>query len=410
MKKLVFTVALCLVFGMAFAQKKAVNAAKNEIKSDKPNLEEARNQIKGALQDPETKDNAETYYVAGLIENKQFDMERTNEILGKKVDEAVMYKSLGAMMPYFLQADQLDQKPDEKGKVKSKFRKDIKSYVSANRPYFINGGAFYFDNKDYKQAYNFFDTYLQIPKLPMFEGDKTMVIEGDTMYAQIKYYAAIAASQIGGDEGRPKAIAMYESLKNDNYKPNEVFQYLCYEYEQAKDTVNLVKTLKEGVDKFPEEPYYLLNLINQYIYSNQNEEAIRYLNEAIERKPNDAQLYDVLGRIYENKKETDKAIEYFQKSLSINPNYEEALGNMGRIYYNRGVEAQAAASSISDNKLYNEAILKVKDLFKQALPYFEKARELKPEENDYMNALRSIYYTLGMGEQFEKIEKEMNSK
>ncbi|MDR3060874.1 MAG: tetratricopeptide repeat protein [Dysgonamonadaceae bacterium] len=404
-----FTVALCLIFGMTFAQKKAISAAKNEIKSDKPNLEEARNLIKGAMQNPETKDNTEAYYVAGLIENKQFDIERTKEILGQKPDEAAMYKSLGAMYPYFLKADQMDQLPDEKGKIKSKFRKDIKSYLAANRPYFINGGAFYFDNKDYKQAYNFFDIYLQIPKLPMFEGDKTMTVEGDTMYAQIKYYAAIAASQMG-EEGRPKAIAMYESLKSDDYKPNEVYQYLCYEYEQLKDTVNLVKTLKEGVDKFPEEPYYLLNLINQYIYSNQNEEAIRYLNEAIERKPNDSQLYDVLGRIYENKKETDKAIEYFRKSLEINPNYVEALGNMGRIYYNRGVEAQAAASDIADNKLYNEAIVKVKDLFKQALPYFEKAHELKPEESDYMNALRSIYYTLGMGDQFEKIDKEMNGK
>ncbi len=411
MKKLVFTVALCFVVGMTFAQKKAVSAAKNEIKNDKPNIEEARNLIKGAMEDPETKESAETYYVAGLIENKQFDNEKIKEALGQKPDEAIMYKSLGAILPYFLQADKLDQLPDEKGKVKPKFRKDMKSYITANHPYYRNGGVYYNDQKNYKEAYNFFTTYLDIPKLPMYEGDKDMAaLVGDSSYLEIKYYAAIIASQMGNDDGRQKAIALYESLKKDNYKQNEVYQYLCYEYEQAKDTVNLVKTLKEGVSKFPEEPYYLLNLINQYIYSNQSEEAIRYLNEAIERKPNDAQLFDVLGRIYENKGEADKAVEYFQKALTLNPTYVEALGNMGRIYYNRGVESQAAAGNIADNKLYNEAIAKVKDLFNQALPYFEKAHELKPDENEYMNALRSIYYVLGMGEKFEKIEKEINSK
>ncbi|MDR1371185.1 MAG: tetratricopeptide repeat protein [Dysgonamonadaceae bacterium] len=407
---MVFTVALCFVVGMTFAQKKAISASKNEIKNDKPNIEEARKSIQGAMEDPETKDNAETYYVAGLIENKQFDIEKIKEALGQKPDEAVMYKSLGAILPYFIKADQLDQLPDAKGKVKPKFRKDMKSYIMANHPYYRNGGVFYNDQKDYEQAYNFFMTYLEIPKLTMFEGDKDMaLIVADSSYLEIKYYAAIIASQIG-DEGRPKAIALYESLKSDDYKPNEVYQYLCYEYEQSKDTVNLVKTLKEGVSKFPDEPYYLLNLINQYIYTNQNDEAVRYLNEAIGRRPNDAQLFDVLGRIYENKGETEEAIVHFQKALALNPDYVESLGNMGRIYYNRGVEAQAAASDIADNKLYNEALVKVKELFKGALPYFEKAHELKPDDTESMNALRSIYYVLGMGEQLEKIEKELNNK
>ncbi|WP_310602958.1 tetratricopeptide repeat protein [Anaerosporobacter sp.] len=411
MKKLVFTVALCFVVGMTFAQKKAISAAKNEIKSDKPNIEEARNLIKGAMENPETKDNAETYYVAGLIENKQFDIEKIKEALGQKPNDAVMYKSLGAILPYFLKADQLDQLPDEKGKVKPKFRKDMKSYLSANHPYYRNGGVYYNDQKDFKEAYNFFMTYLEIPKLPMFEGDKLMAASmQDSAYLEIKYYAAIIASQLGDDDGHKKAIALYESLKNEGFKQNEVYQYLCYEYEQTKDTVNLVKTLKEGVKLFPDEQYYSLSLINQYIFANQNDVAIEYLNEAIAKKPNDAQLLDVLGRIYENKGEIEKAIGYFQKALEINPNYDEAQRDMGRIYYNRAVEAQAAASSISDNKLYNEAITKVKDLFKQALPYFEKAHELKPDDRECMNTLRSIYYVLGMGEQLEKIEKEINGK
>ncbi len=405
MKKLFFTVALSFIVGLSFGQKKAVGAAKNEAKSDKPNIEEARTLIKGAMSDPETKDNAETWYVAGLVENKQFDTERAKEILGQKPNEDVMYKSLIAINPYFLKADELDQKPDEKGKVKPKFRKDMKSIIQANRAYYINGGAYFFEKKDYKQAYEFFKQYLDIPNLDMFQGDK-IVLPGDTTYIQIKYYAAVTASQMGDPK---KAAEMYESLKNDNYKENEVYQYLCYEYEQLKDTIGLVKTLKEGVEKFPNEPYYLLSLINQYIYSNQNDEAIGYLEEAIGRKPNDAQLHDVLGRIYENKKDIPKAVESFEKALSIDPAYAESLGNLGRIYFNEGVEAQAAANDINDNKQYQVAIQKAKDLFKKAMPYFEKAHELKPEERDYIIALRGIYYNLEMGDKFDAMDALLNS-
>ena len=409
MKKLVFTVALCFVVSMAFAQKKAISAAKNEIKGNKPNIEEARKLIQGAMEDPETKNNAETYFVAGQIENSQFDAEKIKEALGQAPNEAVMYKSLGNILPFFLKADELDQLPDEKGKVKPKFRKDLKSYITANHPYYRNGGVYYSNNmKDYAEAYKFFDIYLNIPKLPMFEGDKAMeAIVSDSSYLEIKYYAAIMASSIGTDESRRNAIALYESLVAIDYNSNEVYQYLCAEYEQIKDSVNLVKILKKGASKFPDEPYYLRALINQYINSNQHEEAVKSLKEAIAQKPDDAQLYDVLGRVYENRDEIDAAIEQFEKALSLDSEYVESLGNIGRVYYNRGVEAQAAASNIADNKAYSEAFVKVKEHFNQSMPYYEKALELNPGEKEYMNPLRTIYYILGMGEKLEKIEKEM---
>lgn len=401
MKKLVFTVALCFVVGLSFGQKKAVGAAKNEIKSDKPNISDARGLIKGAMSDPETKDDAETWYVAGAIENKQFDVEKTKELLGQKPDEKVMYDALIQILPYFIKTYELDQLPNEKGKVKPRFTKDMKSILIANRNYYINGGAFYFDEKDYTKAYDFFSQYVEMPDLPIFA--KNDIVK-DSTYIQIKFYRAIAASQMDDSQ---KAIKAYEDMKNDGYKENEVYQYLCFEYEKAKDTDNLISTLKEGITKFPDESYYLLNLINQYIYANNNEEAIEYLTKAIEQKPNDPQLYDVLGRIYENKKDTPKATECFDKALSLNPNYVEALGNLGRIYFNQAVEAQAAANAISDNKKYQEEITKAKDLFRKALPYFEKAHEIAPDERDYLVALHGIYYNLNMKE-FDAIDAKLN--
>lgn len=404
MKRVLLTVALCVAASASFAQKKAVNEAQSIAKGDKPDFGEARTLIKGALENPETKDDAKTWYVAGFIEDQQFSNERTKQVLGQQPDEPVMYDALINILPYFQKAYDLDQQPNEKGKIKPKYTKDIKGILSANHVYYINGGAYYFDQKDYKKAYDFFDQYLQISDLPMFKGEQ--VAERDSNFMTVQFYAAVAATQLGDSK---LAIEALERAKNTDYRANDVYQYLCYEYEQAKDTVNLEKTLEEGMVKFPEESYYLMSLINNYIYSNRNDKAIEYLNTAIAKDPNNPQLYDVMGRVYETGlKDYENAEKYFSKALEINPDYIESLSNLGRIYYNQGVNKQGEANMINDSKQYQEELAKAKELFKKALPYFEKAHQMKPEEREYMTALRGIYYNLNMGAEFDAIEAEMN--
>lgn len=404
MKRLLLTVALCVAATASFAQKKAVNEAQSIAKGEKPDFGEARTLIKGALDNAETKDDAKTWYVAGFIEDQQFSNERTKQVIGQQPDEPVMYGALINVLPYFLKAYELDQQPNEKGKIKPKYTKDIKGILSANHVYYINGGAYYFDQKDYKKAYDFFDQYLQISDLPMFKGEQ--VAERDSNFMTVQFYAAVAATQLGDSK---LAIAALERAKDTDYRANDVYQYLCYEYEQAKDTVNLEKTLEEGMVKFPEESYYLMSLINNYIYSNRNDKAIEYLNTAIAKDPNNAQLYDVMGRVYETGlKDFANAEKYFEKALEINPDYLESLSNLGRIYYNQGVNKQGEANMINDSKQYQEELAVAKEFFKKALPYFEKAHQMKPEEREYMTALRGIYYNLNMGAEFDAIEAEMN--
>ena len=404
MKRVLLTVALCVVATAAFAQKKAVNEAQSLAKGNK-DFAEARTLIKGALENEETKNDPKTWFVAGFVEDQQFSAERTKQILGTTPDEPVMYEALGAILPFFKKAYELDMLPDAKGKVKPKHVKDIKSILSADHVYYINGGAYYFDQRDYAKASDFFEQYLEISDLPMFEGEK--VAERDSNFMTVQFYAAVAATQLGDSQ---KAIQALERAKNTDFRQNDVYQYLCYEYEQAKDSVNFEKTLEEGLNKFPEEKYYLLNLINSYIYSNRNEKAIEFLNTAISNEPNNAQLYDVMGRVYETGfKDFAKAEEAFIKANQLDPENTDILSNLGRVYYNQGVNKQGEANMINDNKAYQEELAKAKTFFRQALPYFEKAHQLKPEDTEYMTALRGIYYNLDMGKEFEEIEAKLNN-
>lgn len=404
MKQVLLTIGLCFAVTSVFAQKNAVSSAERIIKDSKPDFTEARNQIKGALENPETKDDAKTWYVAGQIEDAQFSAENTKQILGQQPNEPVMYEALENIVPYFLKAYSLDEQPNEKGKVKPRFQKNIKSTVGANHIYYINGGAYYFDQRDYKKALSFFDQYIDIANLPMFKGEK--IAERDSNYMMCQFYAAVAAMQV---EDSKLALEKLNRAKDTPYRQYDVYQYLCFEYEQAKDSVNLEKTLKEGMQLFPDSSYYLLSLINLYIYSNRNDEAINLLNTAIAQQPNNSQLYHAMGSVYESGiKDPAKAEEYYKKALDLDAENPVALSNLGRVFYNQGVNKLGEANLISDAKKYNEEKEIAKEFFKKALPYFEKAHQLKPDEREYMTALRGIYYNLDMSKEFDDMEAKMN--
>ena len=407
MKQVLLTVALCVAASASFAQKKVVNEAQSIAKGSNADFGEARTLIKGALENPETKDDAKTWYVAGFIEDQQFNAERAKQILGQQPNEPVMYEALYGILPYFQKAYELDQLPNEKGKVKPKYTKDIKSILSANHVYLFNGGAYYFDKQEYKKAYDFFNQYVEISELPMFAGTQTA--EKDSTFMTVQFYAAAAASLAKDSR---LAIAALERAKNTPYRQYDVYQYLCYEYGEARtaqDSVMLEKTFEEGMQVFPDSAFFLNNLINTYIYSNRNEKALEMLNVAIQKNPNDANLYNVMGRVYETGlKDYANAEKNFQIALEKDPNLTDALSNICRIYYNQGVNKLSEANMINDSKKYQEELSMAKDLFKKALPYYKKAHEAEPEKMDNMIALRGIYYNLNMGPELEAIEAEMN--
>ena len=407
MKRVLLTVALCVAASASFAQKKVVNEAQSIAKGSNADFGEARTLIKGALENPETKDDAKTWYVAGFIEDQQFNAERAKQILGQQPNEPVMYEALYGILPYFQKAYELDQLPNEKGKVKPKYTKDIKSILSANHVYLFNGGAYYFDNQEYNKAYDFCNHFVEISELPMFAGTQTA--EKDSTFMTVQFYAAAAASLAKDSR---LAIAALERAKNTPYRQYDVYQYLCYEYGEARtaqDSVMLEKTFEEGMQVFPDSAFFLNNLINTYIYSNRNEKALEMLNVAIQKNPNDANLYNVMGRVYETGlKDYANAEKNFQIALEKDPNLTDALSNIGRIYYNQGVNKLSEANMINDSKKYQEELSMAKDLFKKALPYYKKAHEAEPEKMDNMIALRGIYYNLNMGPELEAIEAEMN--
>lgn len=406
MKKLILSLILVISFTFTFAQKANVSKAKNKALMENPDFAGAREAIKLALQDSTTKNLAETWYVAGLIGNKENDLLYQKAVLGQPFDADVKGKAILESYAYYLEASKLDQLPDAKGKVKLKYTKDIKASL---KDYYkvpqnlISYGATLYDKKNYEGALQVFETYLEIPKLPLMNNEISMT---DSSYKMIKYYAAIAAKNAKKDD---KALALLNSLKTDNYETLTVYQLLYEQYSAMKDTVNSAKTLKEGFDKFPSEAWFLQNLINQLIYSGKTADALVYLNTAIEREPKMAQYRFVKGNLDESLGNTDAAIAAFDKAIELDPTLADAYAGKGRLYYNKAVKMSEVANALKDVKAYNAEVKKIEEVFKQSIPFFKKAIELNPKEVEFKKPLKNLYYRLKMDADFEAIKKEIDA-
>ena len=119
MKRVLFSMVLLMAVSFAFAQEKNVKEAKSIAGEVKPDFAKAEQLINEALTNPETKDNAATWDVAGYIQKRINEKEMENAYLRKPYDTLKVYNSVLNMYNYYVKCDELAQIPNEKGKIKT---------------------------------------------------------------------------------------------------------------------------------------------------------------------------------------------------------------------------------------------------------------------------------------------------
>ncbi len=417
MKRIVTTVMLCAFVSMAFAQKKAVKEAKKALESNK--ISEARELIKPALTDPETANDPETWKIAGDIENKAFDNEVAKMVIGEQPNDEAMYQALYNSYDPYVKADQISQTPNEKGKIQDKYRKQIAPIMKVNQLYYINGGVFYTNTKkDPATAIDYFQRYLDLPKLDMFKNNPETSIEvNDTLVQTVKYYAAISAIQA---KEHQRAIGFLNDILTGNYIPTddvkeaEVYELLVSEYIQVGDSAKYIATLEEGSKKFPNSEYMIRDLINIYIRTGKLEQALANLDQAIANDPaNACELYSVKASIYTQIEDYDNSFNSYEKAMAANPDCDKALEGLAVAYIVKAQDLKEKASQASlPRKEQTEMDEEANELYRKAYPLLEKLRQFQvangasvPQLKSTLFKLRNAYYNLNMNDEYDEVEK-----
>jgi tetratricopeptide (TPR) repeat protein len=382
MKKFLLLIAAIGISYVAMPQKGKVTSALNYI--DQGILDKAKENIDQALLDEKSKDWFNTYFAKGQLCQASFKSENPKY-------KALYPDPLTEAYASYEKAMQLDPK----GTVKKKMLTGtVYNSLAVN---FYNQGSTRFEAKDYEGALQSFQSQIKLTESDVYVG---AVDTG--MY----YNAGLAAVNSGKFND---AVTYFQKCADMKYMGITPYFNMSEAYLALHDTAKAESVLTGLNTKFPNDKNVTLQLIDLYIKSSKNDEALKYIKVAKESDPNNASLFFAAGIIYLNQFKYDDAIPELTKSVELKGDVYDTQYGLGAAYINKAADMFKAANEIVDVKKYSDAIDQANTIYAKALPYMEKAHDLKPDDVYAMRSLQELYYRLKMTDKYTVIKAKLDA-
>lgn len=408
MKKLIL---LAVIFSAtnSIAQNSLISKA--QMRLDENKVDEAAEVIEPALTSGKTKNLAGAYNMAGNVYGRMLNAEILKAANNQPCDTTKFVNSLNKSLNYFVKSYEIDNTPNEKGKIKAKYNENNKKMITQMGTYFMYAGQFLNNNGDQKGAYDAFEKYLEMPKLPVFtEAQADSMYKADhDQYCTVAYYTALLGYQMKDYDKALKHVD-FAIADTSSKNKNDLFFIKSQSLLAKKDTAAWLKCVTEAITQLPNNTQFVQNLLYYYNMKNLNDEAIAVAADLVAKAPNNPNAWYSAGCIYlNNAKDFVKAREYLQKALELNPNMYEAQYNMGISYVNELVANKDKFTSNTKDPNYKKDLEAAKEYYKKALPYFEKTRELVPDQPKiWALSLKNVYYNLEMKDKEKQIDEVLS--
>lgn len=331
------------------------------------------------------------WFTAYIKDNKVATWKQTRWVLKDAPEKAI---------EAFNKAYELDPKSADKVKEGLKQISDFCSQVG-------NAGL---DAGDYVGAANAYATAYEAQSNPAYgEADPALL-----------YYAGYLLTVDGSNN--PKSFVrggkyLQEAIEK-NYADEEgnIYYYLfhCYYGQREADKENIMKAkqaLLTGIEKFPKNERILDGLMQLYTSEEgvgDPADLVALIDKAIADNPTNVDLWFGRGRIFYALKDYDKSIESFEKVVELKPDLFEGNYYLGVFYTIKGDELNKEMNEkqYSSQAAYDADLEKVNVIYMEAIPYLEKALELKENDPSSLELLKSICFRLrdeeGMMDKYNK--------
>ena len=412
MKKIMMMALWAAATTPAFAQADVVKNAKKIL--DSGNVEEAIKAVQPALDNGSAEDKAAAWNLLSAAYYKKFSdiqgvkLENQVKQTNNPVDEAAMHSAVISALEAAMKCDEFDNQPNEKGKVKAKYRAENQKIFQSGRLQCINAGQYLYNEKDYAGAFKAFALYVDSGDSPLFTGlDMTQ----DQYKNEVAYFASLSAYQ-GKDY--PNVIKYAQIAAQDEAKAKDATEILVFSKRETmktlQDTLEYVDMLKEACQKFPEDNRYSAWIGDYYLNSNKTDDLLQWAEGEIAKNPGDKFGYTYTGEALRLSGKFDEAVECYKKAFEIDPTYIAAAYQAGVSLNSKAIELKDQLADKKTGKLTVENANKIKAILSDAKVYLEKVRELDPDRKtvNWAYALYQMYYSLGDNEKANELESLVN--
>lgn len=367
--------------------KEDISTIRSNIKNNK-DLEKSENKVREYLSDSLYHNDHTLNLLITDIVRKQFENENEKMYLKEKADTAKLITLTRRMFLAYETFDSIDVKSS------SSYRKKHAEYLKPYRKNLFKGALYFFNKKQWREAWQCIDTYIDCTNQPLFS---TITLEQrNDSYAA--YVALVAANNICDLD-----MALKYADKAKEYKPAKeiallTIAELCY---IKNDSINYQKYLKEGYRNNPSSEYFFPRLIEYYTSKEKYGKAMDIADEALKSDSTNTIFLLAKHSLLMDMKRYGESLDYGLRVLQNDNNISLANYNVGLIYY---IYARETANA--KNKPYRQRQKDAQKWYRKCRPYMEKYRELNPTKHDsWRSILYDVYLNLNMGKEFEEMQK-----
>ena len=389
MKKVIVLFGALLISAVSFAQGAATSTAIIRLRADdwmdaKTYIDQAYDELQEAR--------AEGRVVKGKVEAK-FWYNRAliyQRISVSNDPQFAEYKSdaLGVA------AEALEElfKVDEKNTYTTE-GKELYAYIVNG---YLNRAFDQIDTEQFLAAKNDFVRAYELKKNPII---------GDTDTTSL--YNASLMAQYGEDY--PEAIRLTRELIEIDYLGAQSYVVLSLLYKKMDDPDGAIAAVREGREKYPSDRDLLIEEVNYFIGKGDDQKATETLNLAVQADPNNALLWNALGTIQLKLGDETSAMEALNKAVQLDDSLAEAQYSIGVIWVEKANDMveKLNAPKVTDSE-YKKLKAEQTGYFEKALPFFERALVLMPEDPLTLDALKVVYYKLDMTEKSMEMKKRLD--
>jgi tetratricopeptide (TPR) repeat protein len=251
--------------------------------------------------------------------------------------------------------------------------------------------------------------------------DKAAKVSAENGYTDTSAYLGLGISyNYAADTNN--AIATFLKMVEMNAKEPAAYNSLASLYKGKGDYDNAFKYVRMGLEKFPNNTDLTVTQVNLYISTKRNMEALESLFKVREKEPGNVSIQYAIGVTYDvlkndtllPKTDRDKyyleAIKGYETTLKMDSLHFDALFNLGVLYFNKGGDIINLANKLplSETKKFEDLMTEGNNNLKLALPYFERAERINPNDNQLLISLKEIYTRLNMMDKLQLINSKLN--
>lgn len=437
MKKVILSLALIIMASSAFAQtdkaaaKAAAKAKKEATKAAKTQMEEAQKILEAIdlkIKDKEKPATEQEIFAecgkgkeligkaiaSGLIEEKklgeaykcQYDLavRPHNLYLGsasrkEPLDTLAYYDNLKLLTDAM--ANELkftEKKTGDSGN--EKYLKDQQQKLASSAIYYIYAAQFEGECKRFDRAIEAYDISINYGKrYPLVADQVKLPIE----VGQIAYYAFQTAYQAKDFKAMDK---YYEQALTFEEGALGVKQIRMMSYLEAGDTVTWAKTVREICLKDPAANEDNIQRLSAYYQTKSTDEMIAFADEIIAINPDIYIAHYARAYAFFANQKYDEALMAYKKCTEIKPEQYDAWYQCGLCKYRQALDLNSTISTIKNQVEAKKQLEKTKGLFGEAIPFFEKAREVTPDDpQKWAYELKQCYTVVGKAAEAAAMDK-----